>query len=199
MMARFNRVTSSDSSRSFGTKVSRSGAKTSIVRTIMEFVVDLISNIFSLIKRIIKSIVESVLNIFKSSGSSKSVEPSSSGSLINDYLKEYEQLKNGGGYVHTYVLNNEKGELIKYAEVYETATGRMMECWTTEPGVQLYTSSHFNGRQVGKGGIRYQKHAAFCLETQHYPDSPNQPQFPSTVLKPGDRYNSTSIYKFSTR
>ena len=112
---------------------------------------------------------------------------------------DYEQLKNGGGYDHTYVLANEKGKLIKYAEVYEPNTGRVMESWTTEPGVQLYTSSHFNGRQVGKNGVRYQKHGAFCLETQHYPDSPNQPQFPSTVLNPNEVYKTTTIYQFGTR
>jgi aldose 1-epimerase len=73
-----------------------------------------------------------------------------------------------------------------------------MECWTTEPGVQLYTASHFNGSQVGKNGVKYNKHAAFCLETQHYPDSPNQPQFPSTTLTPDEMYKTTSIYKFGT-
>ena len=112
---------------------------------------------------------------------------------------DYEQLRHGGGYDHTYVLDNEKGELIKYAEVYAPKSGRLMECWTTEPGVQLYTSSHFNGRQKGKNGVIYQKHGAFCLETQHYPDSPNNPQFPSTTLTPDDMYRTTTIYKFGTR
>lgn len=113
--------------------------------------------------------------------------------------EDYEQLKHGGGYDHTYVLNNEKGILIKYAEVSEAETGRTMECWTSEPGVQLYTANHLNGSQVGKNGVKYQKHAAFCLETQHYPDSPNQPQFPSTVLTPDEMYKTTTIYKFGTK
>ena len=118
------------------------------------------------------------------------------GERINE---DYEQLKNGRGYDHNYVLDNEDGELIKYAEVFEPKTGRLMECWTTEPGVQFYTASHFNGSQVGKNGIKYNRHSAFCLETQHYPDSPNQPQFPSTVLTPDEIYKTTSIYKFGTR
>ncbi len=118
------------------------------------------------------------------------------GKRINE---DYEQLKIGGGYDHTYVLNNEKGALLKYAEVYDPKTGRVMECRTTEPGVQLYTANHFNGSQVGKNGISYQKQCAFCLETQHYPDSPNQQQFPSTVLTPDEFYKTTTIYKFGTR
>ncbi len=122
--------------------------------------------------------------------------PTPIGKRINE---EYEQLKHGGGYDHTYVLNNEKGELIKYAEVYEPTSGRLMECLTTEPGVQLYTANHFNGSQVGKNGIKYNKQSAFCLETQHYPDSPNQPQFPSTVLTPDEMYKTTTIYKFGSR
>jgi aldose 1-epimerase len=121
--------------------------------------------------------------------------PTPIGERIND---DYEQLKHGGGYDHTYVLGNEKEELLKYAVVSEPKTGRVMECWTTEPGVQLYTASHFNGSQVGKNGVKYDKHGAFCLETQHYPDSPNQPQFPSTTLTPDEMYKTTSIYKFGT-
>ncbi len=111
----------------------------------------------------------------------------------------YEQLKIGGGYDHTYILNNEMGELIKYAEVYEPSSGRTMECWTTEPGVQLYTANHFDGNKAGKNDVKYPRHGAFCLETQHYPDSPNQPQFPSTVLTPDEFYKTTTIYKFGIR
>ena len=118
------------------------------------------------------------------------------GKRINE---DYEQLKNGRGYDHTFVLDNENGKLINYAEVYEPKTGRLMECLTTEPGVQLYTANHFNGSQVGKNGIKYNKQSAFCLETHHYPDSPNQPQFPSTVLTPDEMYKTTTIYKFGTR
>jgi len=113
--------------------------------------------------------------------------------------EDYGQLKIGGGYDHTYVLNNENGDLIKYAEVYEPSTGRTMECWTTEPGVQLYTANHFDGNKAGKKGMKYPRHGAFCLETQHYPDSPNQPQFPSTVLTPDEFYKTSSIYKFGIK
>jgi aldose 1-epimerase len=118
------------------------------------------------------------------------------GQRIND---DYDQLKIGGGYDHTFVLANDHEELIKYAEVTEPETGRTMECWTTEPGVQLYTASHLNGSRAGKKGVKYQKHSAFCLETHHYPDSPNQPQFPSTTLTPDEMYKTTSIYKFGTK
>lgn len=120
-------------------------------------------------------------------------EPKPIGSRIND---DYDQLKIGGGYDHTYVLGNDDKELVKYAEVSESKTGRVMECWTTEPGVQLYTANHFNQSQVGKRGTKYPKHGAFCLETQHYPDSPNQSGFPSVTLTPNEMYKTTSIYKF---
>ncbi len=120
-------------------------------------------------------------------------KPTPIGQRIND---EYDQLKIGGGYDHTFVLDNDREELIKYAHVSEPKTGRIMECWTTEPGVQLYTASHLNGSQVGKNGVKYRKHSAFCLETQHYPDSPNQPDFPSVKLTPNEMYKTTSIYKF---
>jgi aldose 1-epimerase len=123
-------------------------------------------------------------------------QTTSIGKRIND---DYEQLKKGKGYDHTYVLNNEKGALIKYANVYEPSTGRTMECWTSEPGVQLYTANHFNGKQTGKNGVKYQRHAALCLETQHYPDTPNQPGFPTTLLRPEQIYKTTTIYKFGVR
>jgi len=74
-----------------------------------------------------------------------------------------------------------------------------MEVWTTEPGVQLYSAIHLNETFVGKGGTKYQKYGALCLETQHYPDSPNHPDFPSTVLRPGTKFTSETIYKFSTK
>jgi aldose 1-epimerase len=82
--------------------------------------------------------------------------------------------------------------------VVEPKTGRVMEVWTTEPGVQFYTGNFLDGSAHGKGGIAYAKRSAFCLETQHFPDSPNQPKFPSVVLNPGERYHTTTIYKFST-
>ena len=107
------------------------------------------------------------------------------------------QLSNG--YDHNYILNGAPGALKLCAVVYEPTTGRVMEVRTTEPGVQLYTANHLNGSTVGKGGKTYVKHAAFCLETQHYPDSPNKPEFPSTVLEPGKKFASQTLHKFSAK
>jgi len=103
-----------------------------------------------------------------------------------------------GGYDHTYVLNN-MGELLKVADVYELNTGRLMEVFTTEPGIQFYSGNFLDGSLSGKNGIVYKQHHGFCLETQHFPDSPNQADFPSTILRPGDMYTQTTIYKFSTK
>ena len=103
------------------------------------------------------------------------------------------------GYDHNFVLRGH-GELTALAaRVYDPKSGRVMELFTTQPGVQLYTGNFLDGSLTGKGGTVYAPHTAFCLETQHYPDSPNQPDFPSTVLKPGETFRSTTIYKFSTR
>jgi len=107
------------------------------------------------------------------------------------------QLSNG--YDHNYIINGKPDELKLCARVREPGTGRVMEVWTTEPGVQLYTANHMNGSLLGKGDKAYVKYAAFCLETQHYPDSPNKPEFPSTVLEPGKKFTSQTIYKFSTK
>jgi aldose 1-epimerase len=110
-----------------------------------------------------------------------------------------EQIKLGGGYDHNFVLRRKAGDPISLAaRVAEPTTGRVLEVWTTEPGVQFYTGNFLDGTAHGKGGISYAKRSAFCLETQHFPDSPNQPKFPSTVLKPGERYHTTTIYKFTT-
>ncbi len=110
-----------------------------------------------------------------------------------------EQLKLGGGYDHNFVLNSGGGRLALAARVHEPRTGRVMEVWTTEPGVQLYTGNFLDGTIRGKGGKVYQRRYGFCLETQHFPDSPNQPEFPTTVLKPGGRYESTTIFKFAAK
>jgi len=104
-----------------------------------------------------------------------------------------------GGYDHNYVLNSEGGTLALCAEVYEPTTGRVMTIRTTEPGVQFYTGNFLDGTLTGKDGKVYKKHYGFCLETQHFPDSPNKPSFPSVVLQPGQKYTSESVYKFSTR
>lgn len=118
------------------------------------------------------------------------------GARIN---QDYEQLKFGKGYDHNFVLNGKQGTLRQVATVYEPGTGRVMEVWTTEPGMQLYTGNFLDGSLTGKRGKTYGHRSAFCLETQHYPDSPNKPNFPSTVLKKGARYQTTTIYKFTTR
>ena len=105
-----------------------------------------------------------------------------------------------GGYDHNFVLIKQGNELSKAAEVYDPGSGRVMEVWTTQPGVQFYTGNFLNGQLVNTpGNVKYNKHAALCLETQHYPDSPNQPAFPTTILKPGETYMQTTIYKFSTK
>lgn len=111
-----------------------------------------------------------------------------------------EQLKLGKGYDHNFVIDRTEGAgLVKAAEVYEPTTGRVLEVLTTEPGVQLYTGNFLNGTEKGKGGQAYAHRTAFCLETQHFPNSPNKPEFPSTTLKPGQHYKTTTVYKFSAR
>ncbi|MBZ5655607.1 MAG: galactose mutarotase [Acidobacteriia bacterium] len=110
-----------------------------------------------------------------------------------------QQLKYGRGYDHNWVLESGGSKTPTLAAtVYEPGTGRVLEVWTTEPGVQFYTGNFLDGVK-GKGGKLYQRRYALCLETQHFPDSPNQPNFPSTVLKPGQRYHTVTIYKFSAR
>jgi aldose 1-epimerase len=105
-----------------------------------------------------------------------------------------------GGYDHNWILNKTGNELSKAAEVYEPNSGRVMEVFTTQPGIQFYTGNFLDGTLMyGKNGKKYVQHGALCLETQHYPDSPNQPSFPSTILKPGDTYNQTTVYKFSVK
>ena len=107
------------------------------------------------------------------------------------------QLKFGGGYDHNWVLNSQDGSLALAARVYEPTTGRVIEVYTTEPGLQFYSGNFLDGSQVGKGGLGYGHRSGFCLETQHFPDSPNKPDFPPTVLEPGAEYTHTTIYKFS--
>ena len=109
-----------------------------------------------------------------------------------------EQLKFGNGYDHNWVLNKQKKVSSLAAWVVEPTSGRVMEVLTSEPGVQFYAANYLDGFS-GKGGAVYPRRSAFCLETQHYPDSPNQPNFPSTVLRPGETYGTTTIYKFSAK
>lgn len=108
-----------------------------------------------------------------------------------------EQIKRGGGYDHNFVLRGEAGGLRLAARVVEKKSGRVLEVLTTEPGVQFYTGNFLDGKTVGKSGKPYVKRGAFCLETQHYPDSPNRPAFPSTVLRPGGTYRHTTVYRLS--
>ena len=102
-----------------------------------------------------------------------------------------------GGYDHNYILNREDVSLTLAARVTEPVSKRVMEVWTTEPGIQLYTGNFLDGSLKGKGGKVYGKHYGFCLETQHFPDSPNQPDFPSVILRPGETYMQLTVYKFS--
>lgn len=123
-------------------------------------------------------------------------KPTLIGERINN---SHEQLQKGKGYDHNWVLNKGKG-LQTVATVYSTKTGIVMDVITEEPGLQFYSGNFMKGdTNDGKGGKAYPHRSAFCLETQHFPDSPNQPSFPSTVLKPGSVYKTTTIYKFSVR
>lgn len=124
-------------------------------------------------------------------------QPTAIGARIN---QDDEQLKLGKGYDHNWVLNKPKiGVLTLAAELYEPKSGRLLEVRTTQPGVQFYTGNFLDGTAHGKDGKVYNYRTGMCLETQHFPDSPNHPDFPSTVLKPGQRFHSTTIFKFSTK
>ena len=110
-----------------------------------------------------------------------------------------EQMKFGGGYDHNWVLDNQTGSLALAATVHEPTTGRTMEVLTTEPGLQFYCGNFLDGKLTGKSGRRYEFRNGFCLETQHYPDSPNQPSFPTTILRPGQTLKSTTVFRFGAR
>jgi aldose 1-epimerase len=113
---------------------------------------------------------------------------------------EDEQIKFGNGYDHNFVVNGGgSGALVLAARVTEPTSGRIMEVHTTEPGIQFYGGNFLDGSNIGKGRKKYEFRNGFCLETQHFPDSPNQPKFPSTVLKPGVEYRTTTVYKFSAK
>ena len=110
-----------------------------------------------------------------------------------------EQLTLGRGYDHNWVLNNNSGQLALAARVYEPRSGRVMEVATTEPGIQFYSGNFLDGSITGKSGQVYKQRYGFCLETQHFPDSPNKPAFPSTVLRAGQRYRTSTVYRFLSR
>ena len=119
-----------------------------------------------------------------------------------DIEQDDQQLTFGGGYDHNWVLNREdaSGETLEMAAVlYEPSSGRRMEVLTTEPGLQFYCGNFLNGVLKGKSGKPYEYRGALCLETQHFPDSPNQPNFPSTILRPGDTLKSKTVFRFSTK
>jgi aldose 1-epimerase len=107
------------------------------------------------------------------------------------------QLKYGGGYDHTFIINRKGNDLTLAARVEEPNSGRVLEVRTTEPGVQFYSANFLD--TVGKSGHAYRKRDAFCLETQHFPDSPNHPTFPTTTLRPGQTFHSVTVYAFSTK
>jgi len=124
-------------------------------------------------------------------------QPTAIGARIG---QDDEQLKLGHGYDHNWVLDTGmKAEPSLAAIVYEPTTGRVVEAWTTEPGIQVYTGNFLGGTPPGKGGKIYEPRFAVCLETQHFPDSPNHPDFPTTTLVPGKEFHSTTIYKFSVK
>ena len=109
-----------------------------------------------------------------------------------------EQLKRGRGYDHNWVLDS-SGKLAEAAEVYEPTTGRVLTVLTDQPGIQFYSGNFLDGTIKGKQGKVYAHRSGLCLETQHYPDSPNHPKFPSTELKPGQRYHTVTVFRFSAR
>jgi aldose 1-epimerase len=121
-------------------------------------------------------------------------DPTPIGARIDE---DHEQLRLAGGYDHNWVLNREGPGPEIAARVSDPTTGRIMEVLTTEPGIQLYTANFLDGSIAGKGGAVYGRRCGLCLETQHFPDSPNQPNFPTTVLRPGEEYRTTTIYRFS--
>ena len=123
-------------------------------------------------------------------------QPSKPGDRIDD---DHPQISLGGGYDHNWALNRQGEEMELAASVYESSSGRYMEVWTEEPGIQYYSGNFLDGSIVGKSGVPYEYRSGFCLETQHYPDSPNHPNFPSTTLKPGEIYNTKTAYRFSVR
>jgi aldose 1-epimerase len=123
-------------------------------------------------------------------------KPTVIGQRIND---ANEQLKLGGGYDHNWVLNGKNGVMKLAAKVEDPKSGRVLTVSTTQPGVQFYSGNFLDGTYTGKAGVKYAKRNGFCLETQHYPDSPNQPAFPTTLLKPGETLHTETIFAFSVQ
>ena len=118
------------------------------------------------------------------------------GSQIHD---SYDQLGFTGGYDHNFVLNEWNGALRSVARLYEPATGRLLEILTTQPGMQFYSGNFLDGSFVGKNGFVYERYTGLCLEPQHFPDAPNHPNFPSTVLRAGEEYKQATVFRFSAK
>jgi aldose 1-epimerase len=123
-------------------------------------------------------------------------KPTAIGARIHD---ANEQLKIGGGYDHNFVLNGMGSGLYLAAKVFDPSSGRTLTVTTTEPGVQFYSGNFLDGTNLGKYGVAYRQYAGFALETQHFPDSPNQPKFPSTLLKPGQTLHSETVFTFGVK
>ena len=125
-------------------------------------------------------------------------KPTNIGARIDD---SYEQLVLGHGYDHNFVLNQKPAQngLVLAARVDEPSSGRTLEVWTTQPAVQFYTGNFLDGSVTGKEGHVYKRRYGFCLETQHFPDSPNHPDFPTTILKPGETFHQKTVFKFSAK
>ena len=121
--------------------------------------------------------------------------PTPVGERINDYY--FVQLKNGNGYDHNWVLNTKGDVTRKCASLKSPKTGIVLDVYTNEPGIQIYAGNFLDGSLTGKKGITYNQRASVCLETQKYPDTPNKPEWPSAVLRPGEKYTSRCIFKFS--
>ena len=121
--------------------------------------------------------------------------PTRVGDRINDTT--HQQIVNGRGYDHNWLLNTHGDIHAVAATLYDPTSGIQMTIYTDQPGVQFYAGNFLDGSFMGKGGIAYPKRSGLCFETQHYPDSPNQPHFPSTTLRPGEQYTTTTIYKFT--
>jgi aldose 1-epimerase len=117
----------------------------------------------------------------------------------DDIRANHPQLAFAAGFDHNWVLNRSGAGLALAAELYDGLSGRKMQVWTTEPGIQFYSGNYLGGKQYGPSGRAYRQSDGLALETQHYPDSPNHPEFPSTVLRPGEVYLSTTVFKFSTK
>ena len=121
---------------------------------------------------------------------------------IGERIRENdEQLKNGKGYDHNFVLTepSKDGSPVKAAELYEETSGRYLEVWTTEPGIQIYSGNYLGPHIKGKSGVPYSENGGLAMETQHYPDSPNKPQFPSTIVRPGETYRTVTEYRFGVK